>query len=258
VEAISLGARLASDGASARVFRRLLLARRGLQDAGATDPVQMRLRALQGRAIWLRPLAADVQTVIDVFVDCEHLPPPLPHPPKAVLDLGANIGLTIAHFATLYPRAMVLGVELDADNAALCRENVKQWGQRCTVVEAGVWVHDGVVPYVRHERREVSHAIARRVSADTRMASAISLASAVARIASRGGAVDYMKMDIEGAEQDVLEQGAAWANRVRAIRVEVHSPYTTKQCATDLERLGFRTHVEHRRRSYVVGRRNGA
>ncbi|MGH2876326.1 MAG: FkbM family methyltransferase, partial [Solirubrobacteraceae bacterium] len=53
--------------------------------------------------------------------------------------------------------------------------------------------------------------------------------------------VDFVKMDIEGAEREVLRQETAWASKVRSIGVEVHPPYTVEQCEHDLRDLGFRT-----------------
>jgi hypothetical protein len=67
--------------------------------------------------------------------------------------------------------------------------------------------------------------------------------------------VDYAKMDIEGAEREVLRSGQSWAPRVRAIKVEIHPPYTAQACEDDLRALGFETQIEHRRCTYVVGTR---
>lgn len=59
--------------------------------------------------------------------------------------------------------------------------------------------------------------------------------------------VDYVKMDIEGAESEVLRQHTGWADRVDSIKVEVHSPYSVADCLRDLRALGFeaRPHQHH-------------
>ncbi len=254
IESMRLSARLVSDPTSALRFRKLLLARRGVTDAvprGGT--VEIRLRGLRGSSVRLRPGSADVQTVVDVFRDGEHLPPPPLGPPDLILDLGANVGLTMAHFATLFPSAQIVGAELDPENAELCRQNVAAWAGRCQVIAAGIWTADGPVAYVRREGREVSHAITAGASDATAAAQAISLGSLLNSVTS--GLVDYVKMDIEGAERDVLRDGLSWAGRVRSIRVEVHPPYTVAECAADLARLGFVTSTEERRCAYVIGMR---
>ena len=235
-------------------MRRLLLARRGGVRADSSPTEIVRLRPLRGQSVELRPLAADVQTVLDVFLDGEHLPPPLHLPPRVILDLGANIGLTIAHFATLYPTAKILGAELDPANARLAEANIRPWADRCEVIAAAVWVEDGTVPYRQQHGREVSHAIASAEEA-TATADAISINSLVRRAVGEIGDVDYVKMDIEGAEIDVLRNAESWANRVRAIKVEVHPPYTLNDCQNDLADLGFETRQERGRCDYVSGRR---
>ena len=67
--------------------------------------------------------------------------------------------------------------------------------------------------------------------------------------------VDYIKMDIEGAERDVLTRNTDWATRVRSMKVEVHEPYSCEQCLRDLRRLGFTTRLDDRRADCVVALR---
>ena len=254
IAATRVAALLASDVASALRLRRLLLARRGHGRDVEPPTETVRLRPLHGHGVELRSFAADVQTVVDVFLDREHLPPPLSRAPRIILDLGANIGLTIAHFATLYPDATILGAELDPANAKLAEVNIRPWADRCDVVAAAVWTEDGTVPYLHQHGREVSHAIAPIAEANA-TANAISLASLVDRAIGGTGEVDYVKMDIEGAEVDVLRDGWEWAKRVRAIKVEVHPPYTVAACEAELAHLGFATRQEFGRCSYVSGYR---
>ncbi len=52
--------------------------------------------------------------------------------PNLVWDLGANIGVTMAHFAVSYPNALVVGVEPDPANAALASVNLARWAERCS------------------------------------------------------------------------------------------------------------------------------
>jgi hypothetical protein len=67
--------------------------------------------------------------------------------------------------------------------------------------------------------------------------------------------VDYLKVDIEGAEREVLRQNTGWAERVRCIKVEVHAPYTAEECAHDLTQLGFLATIDRRPPGSVLGRR---
>jgi Methyltransferase FkbM domain len=55
--------------------------------------------------------------------------------------------------------------------------------------------------------------------------------------------VDYVKMDIEGAERTVLKHNTDWVTKVKAISVEVHSPYVPSECRDDLKALGFEARI---------------
>jgi FkbM family methyltransferase len=219
-------------------------------------PVLVRVRPLLGAPVALRPGASDVTVLWDTFVGGYHLPPPelgLGSEGRAsmIWDLGANIGLTMADLAVRFPQASVVGVELDAANAAVCRRNVSPWADRCRVLEGAVWATEGEVAYRRAPGQEFgTHVVPS--GEGTRPVPAITLDGLMAQ---HDGLVDYVKMDIEGAEHDVLRHNVGWARRVRAIRVEVHDGYTPQQCADDLRALGFAPRIDHR--YYVVGVRAG-
>ena len=112
-------------------------------------PVDVPIPALGGHAVRVRPATSDVRVIDDTFWGRYHLPPPELGVPEVVVDLGSNIGLTMSHFAYLFPDAHIAGVELDSRNAALCRRNIAAWSDRCTVLQAAIWSADGEVAYHR-------------------------------------------------------------------------------------------------------------
>ena len=65
--------------------------------------------------------------------------------------------------------------------------------------------------------------------------------------------VDYMKMDIEGAESEVLRQHTEWADRVDSIKVDVHPPYSVEDCLRDLRALGFEARPDRQHWACVEG-----
>lgn len=202
--------------------------------------VEIRLRSLGGQGVRVRPGTADRWALQDTFSTgtSYHLPPPAVTEPRLIWDLGANVGLTMVHFAHLYPAARIVGVELDAGNTKLCRQNVAPWGDRCEVVEGGVWTSEGVLSYRVDSGEEQGCRVEAVADKPTNAeAPAISLNGLLER--SPGDTVDYVKMDIEGAERSVLRENTEWAASVRAMKVEVHEPYSVGDCVEDLTRLGF-------------------
>ncbi len=60
-----------------------------------------------------------------------------------------------------------------------------------------------------------------------------------------------MKVDVEGAERDLLKKNTQWAARVCALKVEVHGAYSVSECRRDLAAIGFLTR-RYRRHSCAV------
>jgi FkbM family methyltransferase len=220
------------------------------------EVVAVALRPLGGETVWVRPLTADIYAVEDTFVGRYHVPPVEPGHPgiRRIWDLGSNIGLTVAHLATLFPGAEIRGVELDAENVALCRRNTAPWADRCEIIHAAVWPADGAVEYVRESGNELGFR-AEETSEDGEGGRLSAPALSLDTLAEEwpDGRIDLVKMDIEGAERTVLSEATAWAERVDMIMVEVHEPYDVDACRADLGRLGFDVTPHPTHRAGVIG-----
>ena len=251
-----------SDAASVR--RYAMCREHGPRPAGTPETVSVRPRKIGHRSLDIRTVGSDARVLFDALVHEYHLPPGdvaaslrnrRDGSQPWILDLGANIGVTMAHYAHLFPDAMVVGVELDAGNAALCRRNVAAWAPRCTVIEGAVWTEDGVVEYELQPEAQYAMA-ARPVSAggqlSLRQAAAFSLNGILAHHRA-AGPVDFLKMDVEGAERELLTKNVDWASRVRAMKVELHGDYAPAACVADLRHLGFAARPDTERAHCVIG-----
>ena len=232
---------------------RRLFARLEKGDADG-DAVALRVRPLGGNQVWLRPGTSDSRTLWETFVTRYHLPPREldPDSVELILDLGANIGLTMADLAVRFPRARVIGVELDAENAALARRNTEPWADRCMVVEGGIWPEDGELWYHHHANTAGYNVLPGGHALATARAKARSIGGLI-HLHAKGRPVDYVKMDIEGSEAEVLERNTEWAPRVRCIKVETHFGYLRDQAAEALRGLGFEVRFDRRHWAAVVG-----
>ena len=219
--------------------------------------VPLRMKALHGGTIWCRSGLSDLGVVYDTFEGRYHLPPEDSRSVRTILDLGSNIGLTIAHYAALFPEAEILGVELDSGNYELCRKNIAPYGKRCQVLNAAVWHTASEVSY--GGARESGYAvITGEGQAVKNTVSALTVDSLIDKLGA--GEVDFVKMDIEGAEKEVLGNAASWIGRVRSIKVEVHPEkastlYTLGMCIEDLERHGMVCTLDARHHACIVARK---
>jgi FkbM family methyltransferase len=240
---------------SVRALQRLWSAGRSPQLPDT--PVALRVKALGGRPVWVRPRTTDLTTLMETFWGDYHLPPEgldLDRV-RTIWDLGSNVGFTVAHLAQLCSAARIVGVELDPENAAMARANTQAWADRCTIVQAAIWVRDGTIPYHREKGSEYAFRVSQPGGAADANASAPALSLNTLLEYESSGYVDYVKMDIEGAEQRVLRENTEWAAKVKAIKVEVHEPYAVSDCVADLATLGFQTLVDDRHFACVAGTR---
>ena len=78
--------------------------------------------------MWLRPGTSDADVAADTLMrDLDEVDVL----PRTILDLGSNIGLTIALYAAKFPAARILGVELDSSNLEIAHMNTDReilWG----------------------------------------------------------------------------------------------------------------------------------
>lgn len=200
-------------------------------------PVTLRVRALSGLPVLCRA-SQDVWTFKYTFVSQFHLPPVALREGALILDLGSNVGFTVAHLAHVHPTARVIGVEMDAANFALAELNTAAFGERVRLVHAAVWTHDGEIAY----GGDGDDAFA--VSGDTgpRRAPAMRVDTILA--AHGVTQVDYVKMDIEGAEAAILAEPADWLDRVCAMKIEIHPPATIESIRSVLEARGFSCSID--------------
>lgn len=103
-------------------------------------PRTIKLR--NGVSISYRSNRGDIQGIREVFLEEAYRLPPW-FRPRAIIDLGANIGLTSLWYADRYPVAHVVAVEPVPENAALLRSNLSVNSVPSTVVEAAVGPRGG-------------------------------------------------------------------------------------------------------------------
>jgi len=208
--------------------------------------VSLRTSAWPNHPIRIRLGTADFTVLYATIVESFHLPPAVRSAPRVVIDLGANIGLTMVDFAHRYPSARIVGVEMDAANAELCRVNVMPFGARCTVIQGAVWTHDGEVAY--QGMTEDGYQI------NERSAGRVTRAYTIERLLTELGIeqVDLMKMDIEGAEERILPAAGNWIHRVNCLVIEVHAPMEPSHCTELLGKWGFETQLSSQHKNGVI------
>ena len=163
------------------------------------------------------------------------------HTPRPrILDCGANVGLASVFCGITYPGARITAFEPDATIYAVLRENCQRYGLHdVDLVNAAVWSTEGSIPF-RAEGSDSGRVVG---TGDNQLAS-------VPTVRLRDylrEPVDLLKLDVEGAELEVLEDCADALGPVSNLFVEIHSsrdePQMAGQVLSLLTDAGFRYHV---------------
>jgi FkbM family methyltransferase len=241
-------------------------------------PVALHVPAIGPEPIYLRPGTTDARVLDDTFVGLYHLPPGELSADSTILDLGANIGLVARHYAQLYPRSTIACVELDAGNVEMLRRNVACLADRVRVIHAAAWTRDEPVAYVAgeewglHVRMDGAlglggedavnpHRIAEARERARHAASAATLEPtwvqglSVETILDRVGfdRVSLAKVDVEGAEAEIVTPGRSWLRRCDSAHIEVHPPATVDTMQHALRDAGLRAWKDTKHPSCAVG-----
>ncbi len=202
------------------------------------EAVQLHIKQLGGQAVWVRPGTSDIRVLWDCYYKQYQLPPMHIRDNATILDLGANVGYTAASLGVRYPQAKIIGVELDCQNAELARINTEFLGKRCTILNAGIWHEETLISYGGN----TEHALRideENTQEQTYHVQTMTMQSLLEQFDL--AEVDYVKMDIEGAEHSVLDptRDLNWLHQIKNMNVEVHQPATIEGITHVLSQHGF-------------------
>lgn len=144
-------------------------------------------------------------------------------PPKAlILDCGANIGLSVLWFKQLNADAQIIAFEPDPANFLLLKKNIDSYKlENITCHHAAVWNEDTTRTFSADGGMASSFASAN--STDTIRVTCLRLKKFLQQ------PIDFLKLDIEGAEWDVLKDCAESLVSVKRIFVEYHGQFDEQE-----------------------------
>lgn len=168
--------------------------------------------------IWVRGKTSDTKLFFDIIIHEEY---PLPSfKPDLIIDAGANIGLFSAYYANKFPNTPVVSIEPESSNFEMLLKNTSHL-PNVTCLKKGLWGEDARLRIKNTESQKWAFELE---SAPDGEIESIGVNKILRDYGSEAKLV-LLKMDIEGADCDVLARNLQWIDSLGGLYIEVHGSW---------------------------------
>jgi FkbM family methyltransferase len=174
------------------------------------------------------------------------------HASPRILDMGANIGLSVLYFKQRFPAAVITTFEADRDIFTYLERNLLQNGiTDVELINRAAWNSTGRLRFFA-EGADAGYILQPEAESPTMRERSlhrqVEVEAEDMRLFLRDRCYDFIKMDIEGAEHIVLPACHEALQTARYVFVEFHSrvgePQRFAEIVSLLAELGFRLEVK--------------
>jgi FkbM family methyltransferase len=160
-----------------------------------------------------------------------------------IIDCGSNIGLSVIYYKQLFPKARIIAFEPDRGNFQVLKKNVESNSFKDVELnEAAVWITNGDITFQSNES-EGSHIQENSTSGITVRSVRLN------DLLEKETEIDFLKVDIEGAEWTVIKDCALNLHKVANLFLEYHGKVEDTEKLTDLlhlvDQAGFKTYIRN-------------
>jgi FkbM family methyltransferase len=209
---------------------------------------------LHGKAWQIADAASFIWQYKEIFTDRSyHFKTNAPSP--VIYDCGSNIGMSCLYYHIHYPTARIVAFEPDPQIGQLLANNLEQLQHPGLLLRReAVWTTDGTMAFYQHD-----------VDGGSVLAGGASHSVNVPtidlrKVLEQEKHIDFLKIDIEGAESALLPHIAPALGHVQHLFIEYHSYPKEAQNLGEilgiLEKTGFRYYLmtQNRRKMPLVNR----
>lgn len=139
--------------------------------------------------------------------------------PKFIIDAGANIGLSSIFFSNQFPSAKILSIEVEKENYTVLVKNTESY-PNIIPLNAGLWDKTVALEIVNPEYEATGFMVRETTDSNPNGFNAISVNEIMDQYQILE--VDLFKIDIEGAEKELLTNNTEWIGRTKVIIIELH------------------------------------
>ncbi|HNW25910.1 MAG TPA: FkbM family methyltransferase [Candidatus Gastranaerophilaceae bacterium] len=176
----------------------------------------------------------------DIFLDEVYKFKPKTEAPL-IYDCGANVGTSILYFKREFPNSKIKAFEADEKIHEYLIENIKDFSD-VEVYHKAVWVNNDNLCF-NSEGADAGSIVNNFDCKQTVKALRLK------ELLQKESEIDFLKMDIEGAETDVIIDCAEELKKVKNVFIEYHSivdkPQTLDKILSIITNAGFRYHLQN-------------
>lgn len=137
-----------------------------------------------------------------------------------IIDCGSHIGLSVIYFKNKYPDATIIAFEPDTTNFHLLERNVESFNFKSVVLRnEAVWKENTIISF--------SHggSMSSKIDSENEFDKNQSSIKAVRLFDVIDRPIDFLKLDIEGAEYEVLIDIYPKLDMIRSMFIEYHGSF---------------------------------
>lgn len=158
-----------------------------------------------------------------------------------IIDCGSNLGFSIIYFKRLFPQAIITGFEPDNDICEMAKHNLLQFDIKdVDLQQKAVWINND--PLIFAKLGSLSGHFVDEEADNTIKIETVRLKDYLQE------KVDFLKIDIEGPEFDIIKDCKDDLKNVENIFVEYHSfaenPQMIGELLVYLKEAGFKLYIK--------------
>lgn len=199
-----------------------------LDIAGISTPVKLRPKTTDAHAFW------------QVFIEGDY-DFPVPYMPNFIVDAGAHVGFASLYLAKRFPKARLFAIEPEPANADMFAANTES--------HTNIELHRGAL-WNNHNPLNIENPGADswsfRVQEEDASGGGIPSIT-IDDILNETRRIDILKLDIEGAENELFSGDTPWLKNVGMVVIEFHERYkpgSTEMIHNVMKDYGFEKVLE--------------
>jgi len=160
-----------------------------------------------------------------------------------IIDCGANLGMSLIYFKELYPEASIVAFEADEYIFGFLEKNMRSFEYKnVQLINKAAWNCEDTLSFL------VEGGAGGRLEAENTTGTYKNVNCTSLKKYLIGPKVDFLKIDIEGAEYEVIKDCEVELNNVDNIFIEYHSLHNKEQNLHEIlnivQKAGFRYHIK--------------